>query len=275
MNAIALLSDEAVETPLQVAGEATGVFSLTWLLVALPLFGAGILLLGGRRTDKWGPYFGVLTVWMAFVIGALQFITMLGEPAEERAKAQELYTWASAGIFDVNVGFLVDQLSMVFVLLITFVGGLIHVYSLGYMSEDKNRRKFFGYLNLFVASMLLLVLANDYVIVYIGWEGVGLASYLLIGFWNQRPDYATAGNKAFVMNRVGDMGLAVADHGALCHLWNDRFCRCLRRSTRRQFGDHSGAGPVVPAWRHAGSRHNCRCRLGCWMPWPAPLPFRR
>ena len=210
MNAIALLSDEAVETPLQVAGEASGVFSLTWLLVALPLMGAAVLLLGGRRTDKWGPYLGVLTVWIAFAIGALQFIAMLGEPSGERAKAQDLYTWASAGIFDVNVGFLVDQLSMIFVLLITFVGGLIHVYSLGYMSEDAGRRRFFGYLNLFVASMLLLVLANDYVMVYIGWEGVGLASYLLIGFWNQRPDYATAGNKAFVMNRVGDMGLGVA-----------------------------------------------------------------
>ena len=90
MNSIALLSDEAVETPLQVAGQATGVFSLTWLLVALPLAGAAILLLGGRRSDRWGPYLGVLTVWAAFVIGALQFISMLGEPSEERAKAQEL-----------------------------------------------------------------------------------------------------------------------------------------------------------------------------------------
>jgi NADH-quinone oxidoreductase subunit L len=99
---------------------------------------------------------------------------------------------------------------MAFILLITFVGLLIHVYSLGYMSHDPDRRRFFAYLNLFVASMLLLVTASNYVMVYVGWEGVGLASYLLIGFWNQRADYATAGNKAFIMNRVGDLGMSVA-----------------------------------------------------------------
>lgn len=204
------LADDAIETRLEVVHQATGVFSLTWLLVALPLLGAGVLLLGGRRSDRWGPLFAVAMVWIAFAIGAVQFIAMLGKPSEDRAFGQDLYTWATAGIFDVQVGFLVDQLSMVFVLLITFVGGLIHVYSLGYMSDDPDRRRFFGYLNLFAASMLLLVLASDYVMVYVGWEGVGLASYLLIGFWNQRSEYATAGNKAFVMNRVGDMGIAVA-----------------------------------------------------------------
>lgn len=190
--------------------DATGVFSLTWLLVALPLFGALVLLVGGRRTNKWGPLFAVAMIWIAFIIGAAQFITMLGKPSESRSFGQDLYTWAAAGIFHVDVGFLVDQLSMVFVLLITFVGGLIHIYSLGYMGDDPNRRRFFAYLNLFAASMLLLVLANNYVMVYVGWEGVGLASYLLIGFWNERSDYATAGNKAFIMNRVGDMGMSVA-----------------------------------------------------------------
>jgi NADH-quinone oxidoreductase subunit L len=197
-------------TALQGVQQASGVFSLTWMLVALPLLGAGILLLGGRRTNRWGPYLAVGMVWVGFVLGAVQFLSMLQEPAEQRAFGQDLYTWANAGLFDVHVGFLADQLSMVFVLLITFVGGLIHIYSLGYMRHDPDCRRFFGYLNLFVASMLLLVLASDYVVVYIGWEGVGLASYLLIGFWNQRSDYATAGNKAFVMNRIGDMGIAVA-----------------------------------------------------------------
>jgi len=193
MAGLALLADGDAETGLQVVQQASGVFTLTWLLVALPLLGAGLLLLGGRRTDRWGPLLAVAMVWVGFLIGAVQFLTMLQEPAEERAVGQDLYTWATAGIFDVHVGFLVDQLSMVFVLLITFVGGLIHIYSLGYMSHDPDRRRFFGYLNLFVASMLLLVLANDYVVVYIGWVGVGLASFLLIGFWSQRLDYATAG----------------------------------------------------------------------------------
>ena len=104
----------------------------------------------------------------------------------------------------------IDQLSMAFVLLITFVGSLIHVYSIGYMEHDKDKRRFFAYLNLFVAAMLLLVTADSYLLLYVGWEGVGLASYLLIGFWNHNPAYATAANKAFVANRVGDLGLSVA-----------------------------------------------------------------
>ena len=101
---------------------------------------------------------------------------------------------------------------MTFVLLVTFVGSLIHVYSLGYMEHDPDKRRFFAYLNLFVAAMLLLVLADSYLLLYVGWEGVGLASYLLIGFWNHNPAYATAANKAFVVNRVGDFGLSVGDH---------------------------------------------------------------
>ena len=106
---------------------------------------------------------------------------------------------------------LVDQLSMAFVLLITFVGSLIHVYSSGTWRQlDPDKRRFFAYLNLFVAAMLLLVLADNYLLLYVGWEGVGLASYLLIGFWNWNPAYATAANKAFVANRVGDFGLSIA-----------------------------------------------------------------
>ncbi|MFZ1286477.1 MAG: NADH-quinone oxidoreductase subunit L, partial [Candidatus Phosphoribacter sp.] len=103
-----------------------------------------------------------------------------------------------------------DPLSIAFVLLVTFVGSLIHVYSLGYMEHDPDKRRFFAYLNLFVAAMLLLVLADSYLLLYVGWEGVGLASYLLIGFWNFNPSYASAANKAFIANRVGDVGMAVA-----------------------------------------------------------------
>ena len=106
--------------------------------------------------------------------------------------------------------FTFDQLSSLFVLLITGVGSLIHVYSIGYMAADERRRRFFAYLNLFVAAMLTLVLADSYLLLYLGWVGVGLASYLLIGFWNWNPPYAAAANKAFIMNRVGDFGLGVA-----------------------------------------------------------------
>ena len=121
-----------------------------------------------------------------------------------------IFTWIQSGSLDIDLGLLIDPLSLTFVLLITGVGSLIHIYSIGYMSHDADRRKFFAYLNLFVAAMLLLVLGNSFVSLYAGWEGVGLASYLLIGFWSDRPAAATAAKKAFIMNRVGDVGLALA-----------------------------------------------------------------
>ena len=189
---------------------ATGVASVAWLLVALPMMGAAVLLLGGRRLDRVGPALATGLSWAAFGVGAAIFFMMLGRPAEERALSLDLYSWVPAGSFQVDAGMLVDPLSMAFVLLVTFVGSLILVYSLGYMEHDPDKRRFFAYLNLFIAAMLLLVLANSYLLLYVGWEGVGLASYLLIGFWNHSPANAAAANKAFVVNRVGDFGLTVA-----------------------------------------------------------------
>ncbi len=168
-----------------------------------------MLLFGGRATDKWGPLFAVAMSWAAFVVGFVVWISMVGRGGEERAAHIHLFNWVPAGSFNLDAGMLVDQLSVTFVLLVTFVGSLIHVYSLGYMEHDPDKRRFFAYLNLFVAAMLLLVLADSYLLLYVGWEGVGLASYLLIGFWNHNPAYATAANKAFVVNRVGDFGLSV------------------------------------------------------------------
>src|SRR5689334_18549054 len=148
--------------------------------------------------------------WAAFVVGFIVWLTMLGRDGEDRAAHLHLFNWVPAGPFNVDAGMLIDQLSVTFVLLVTFVGSLIHVYSLGYMEHAPDKRRFFAYLTLFVASMLLLVLADSYLLLYVGWEGVGLASYLLIGFWNHNPAYATAANKAFVVNRVGDFGLSIA-----------------------------------------------------------------
>jgi NADH-quinone oxidoreductase subunit L len=179
-------------------------------LIALPLFGSALLLLAGRRADKWGHLFATAMSGMSFVLGAVQFYEMLGRDAENRPVTQKLFTWISVGSFNVDAGLLLDQLSVCFVLLITGVGTLIHIYSIAYMDHDKDRRRFFAYLNLFIASMLLLVMGDSYLNLYVGWEGVGLASYLLIGFWNQKPAYATASKKAFVANRVGDMGLSFA-----------------------------------------------------------------
>ena len=195
---------------IQPLADATGVFSYLWLLIALPLLGATVLLLGGRRTNRWGPYFAVLMVVGAAVYAVVLLVGMLGLSADNRAIGQTLFEWVFVGGFTVPVAFQLDQLSIVFVLLITIVGALIHIYSLGYMEHDPDKRKFFGFLNLFVASMLLLVLADNYLLLYVGWEGVGLASYLLISFWQYKPSAAAAGKKAFVMNRIGDIGLSLA-----------------------------------------------------------------
>ena len=179
-------------------------------LIALPLFGATVLLLAGRRSDQWGHLLATALSASSFFVGLYQLSQMLGRSTEERAVTQKLFSWINVGTFNVDAGLLLDQLSICFVLLITGVGTLIHIYSISYMSHDENRRRFFAYLNLFIAAMLLLVLGHSYLNLYVGWEGVGLASYLLIGFWNQKPAYATASKKAFVMNRVGDMGLSFA-----------------------------------------------------------------
>jgi NADH-quinone oxidoreductase subunit L len=209
VHSLTLLPADVGHAVTAAGAPATGAAAYSWLLVALPLAGAGILLVGGRRLDKWGPLLVVALSWASFVVGFAILVQLLGEDAEHRAFRQRLYEWIPAGSFQLDAGILVDPLSVAFVMLVTFVGSLILVYSLGYMEHDPDKRRFFAYLSLFVASMLLLVLADSYALLFVGWEGVGLASYLLIGFWNQNPAYATAANKAFVVNRVGDLGLAI------------------------------------------------------------------
>jgi NADH-quinone oxidoreductase subunit L len=184
--------------------------TLLLLTFVLPLAGAAVLLLGGRATDAWGHLLGCLTVIGSFVCGLALFAHLLGLPAEDRVVREALFTWVPVGVLKVDFGLQLDALSICFVLLITGVGALIHIYSIGYMAHDPERRRFFAYLNLFVAAMLVLVLADNFLGLYLGWEGVGLASYLLIGFWSYKPSAAAAAKKAFVVNRVGDMGLAIA-----------------------------------------------------------------
>jgi len=179
-------------------------------LIALPLFSAAILLLLGRIADKWGPLLATLVSAATFGIGVSEFISMHHHTGADRAATQKIFEWIAVGNLHVDASLLLDQLSVCFVLLITGVGTLIHIYSIAYMDHDKDRRRFFAYLNLFIAAMLLLVLGDSYLNLYVGWEGVGLASYLLIGFWNQNPAYAVAAKKAFIANRVGDVGLSLA-----------------------------------------------------------------
>ncbi|RHW26580.1 NADH-quinone oxidoreductase subunit L [Nocardioides immobilis] len=209
-----LLLTAAVEAehhiPVVAPTGADGVFSLLWLIIALPLFGAAVLLLGGKYTDKWGHYLGAGLPIGSFVISLICFFSVLGRDDADRQVSQHLFDWIQTGGLDIGMDLLYDPLSAMFLLLITGVGSLIHVYSIGYMAHDPRRRRFFGYLNLFVAAMLMLVLSENYVGLFLGWEGVGLASYLLIGFWQHKPSAAAAAKKAFVINRVGDMGMALA-----------------------------------------------------------------
>ena len=174
---------------------------------------------------------------------------MLGKGAEERALHQHLFSWMPVEGFQADVAFQLDQLSMTFVLLITGVGTLIHLYSIGYMEHDERRRRFFGYLNLFLAAMLLLVLADNYLLLYVGWEGVGLASYLLIGFWQHKPSAATAAKKAFLVNRVGDMGLSIAIMLMFTTFGTFAFGPVLERRRRGGRGQADGDRPDAAARR--------------------------
>jgi NADH-quinone oxidoreductase subunit L len=187
-----------------------GVFSLLWVIIALPALGAAVLLLlGNARTRGWAHLLGCATVLASLAISLVAFVSLLGRGESDRQIGQKVYDWVDAGSFHVDLGLLYDPLSALFLLLITGVGSLIHIYSVGYMAHDERRPRFFAYLNLFVASMLTLVLADNYLGVFLGWEGVGLASYLLIGFWQYKPSAAVAAKKAFVVNRVGDIGMAL------------------------------------------------------------------
>ena len=189
---------------------AVGVQRAAWLLLVFPIAGAIILLLGGKRSNSWGHLVGVAMPVASFVYGAIAFFAMLSYPASQRSRDLHLYSWIPVAGFKVSLGLLLDPLSICFVLLITGVGSLIRIFAVGYMANDPERRRFFGYMNLFLAAMLLLVLADNYLGLYAGWEGVGLASYLLIGFWQFKPAAATAAKKAFIANRVGDAGLSLA-----------------------------------------------------------------
>src|SRR5579875_1835390 len=204
---------------------ATGVQSVAWLLVALPLVSSAVLLLLGRRADKWGHWLGALVPVALFVYAIVLFFSVKGQ--SDRQVDLTMFHWINVGRFHVNAGLLIDPLSLVFVLLITGVGSLIHIYAVGYMAHDDGRRRFFGFFNFFVAVMLLLVLADNYLLLYVGWEGVGLASYLLISYYFNRNIAATAGNKAFFANRVGDVGLSIAIMLMFAYVGSTNFSQVL------------------------------------------------
>ncbi|HJE51355.1 MAG TPA: NADH-quinone oxidoreductase subunit L [Tessaracoccus flavescens] len=196
---------------------------MVWLLIAIPLVCSAILMLSGKVADGWGHFLATAAPIASFVIGLILFMQLLGSAADARSINVDLYEWIGTGNWSIGLGLLVDPLSILFVLLITGVGSLIHIYSIGYMAHDERRRRFFAYLNLFIGAMLTLVLANNYLVLFLGWEGVGLASFLLISFWAHKPSAAAAGNKAFIVNRVGDLGLSLAIFSMLAMFGSVRF----------------------------------------------------
>jgi NADH-quinone oxidoreductase subunit L len=182
-----------------------------WLIPALPLAGFVILVFLGRRIGN--PLAGWLATAMiggSFVVAVATFLDLLSKPEHERVFTQTLFTWVPAGALHVDAGFFADPLAMTMVLFVTGVGTLIHLYSIGYMSHDGDYSKFFVYLNLFAFSMLVLVLGGSFLMMFLGWEGVGACSYFLISFWFTRESAAVAGKKAFVTNRIGDFGFLLA-----------------------------------------------------------------
>src|SRR5215212_2474941 len=184
-------------------------FDLQWLLIAIPLASGLGLLVWGKEGDRFGHLIGTAASSLSFIFGVVLFASLMGKDADDRSESTKVFTWIDAGSFHVDASFTFDQLSGLFVLLITGVGTLIHIYSIGYMAGDDRRRRFFAFLNIFIAAMLTLVLASDYLVLFLGWEGVGLASYLLIGFWQHKDSASAAAKKAFVVNRVGDLGMAI------------------------------------------------------------------
>ena len=180
---------------------------ILWIIPALPLLAVALNLLIGDRLGRRGTaWLACGAVWLAFLAALRAVLLLAARPEHDRVLSELAYTWMRVGDFSANVAFLLDPLSSVMVLVVTGVGFLIHVYSVGYMAHDPSFRRFFLYLNLFMFSMLTLVLADNFLLMFVGWEGVGLCSYLLIGFWYTRPSAAQAGKKAFVVNRIGDFG---------------------------------------------------------------------
>ncbi len=185
--------------------------NLVWLIPALPLAGFLLILLFGRILGE--PRAGILATAMtasSFVVTVGVYLDLLSRTAEERHHVVTLFSWLPVGSLHIDMALLADPLSITMALFVTGIGSLIHLYSIGYMHGDPKFSKFFLYLNLFVFSMLMLVLGENLLVTFLGWEGVGACSYFLISFWHTRDSAATAGKKAFVTNRVGDWGMMVA-----------------------------------------------------------------
>ena len=186
------------------------VFDFAWLIIVFPALGVIFnSFFSTRFKDQVASYVAIAASGLSFLMSVIVLIALMSLPPESRSINVQLYTWVASGNFHLEVGLLIDPLSATMLMVVTFVGTLIHIYSVGYMRGDPRYRRFFVYMNLFMASMLILVLGNSFVTMFVGWEGVGLCSYLLIGFWFEKEANSNAANKAFIVNRVGDFGFTL------------------------------------------------------------------
>ena len=213
-------------------------FDYLWLALVFPALGfLYCAILGARFPSRWAGYVGSGAIGISFVVVLVRLFSLLGLPESSRIKSDVLYTWFAGGDLVVPMGLLIDPLSITMGLVVTGVGFVIHVYSTGYMSGDDGYVRFFAYMNLFILSMLALVLANNYVMLLIGWGGVGLCSYLLIAFWFQRREAAAAGIKAFVVNAIGDVGLMLAIFLMIVNFGAIEYAKVFESASGRPSGD--------------------------------------
>ncbi len=250
------------------------IYRLLWLIPFLPFAGFLLLTLVGRRMPRRGvALIGVGAVGLAMALAFLLGAVFLTHPPAGGSAVQTLWTWMRVGAFAPSITFRLDALSLVMIVVVTLVGFLVHLYSAGYMEQEEGYRRFFAYMNLFVASMLVLVLADNLLLLYLGWEGVGLCSYLLIGFWYRDSANGQAAMKAFLVTRIGDTALASRRYSPLfITLGTLEIQQVMQRAVlcgRRDRPSPSSS----PRWCWAGRWANprsSRCKPGCRMPWPAP-----
>src|SRR5512140_123410 len=184
--------------------------NLLWLVPALPLLSYLVLSIGARKLSRTAAaWIGVGSVGISACLALLIAFSFVASPPPDHRFVQTLWIWMNTGGFSPAIAFQLDELSLLMMVVVTFVGFFIHLYSVEFMADDEGYSRFFAYMNLFVGSMLILVLADNLLLLYFGWEGVGLCSYLLIGFWYKDPANVRAGRKAFIVTRVGDTALAL------------------------------------------------------------------
>ncbi len=237
--------------------------STLWLVPAFPLAGALINVLFGRLTGRRAHWIAVPALAGSFLASC----AVAARAWSSGAFSDTLFTWIVAGDFETGVTAYVDALTGVMLLVVTGVGFLIHLYSTGYMHDDPGYARFFAYLNLFVFSMTMLVLAGNFLLLYVFWEAVGLCSYLLIGFWYTRPAAAQAGKKAFIVNRVGDFGFGLGIMLAVDRARHPRLRRGVPRAPPRCRRPPPPASRCCCSWAPAASRPSSRCTPGCPTRW--------